>query len=125
VYRLDRLNVDNVLPLLTELTANVEGADLVVFAPDRGWERLKERLARNLSQEGAVLPVQMKIASQGLASLRSLTVGDYERAGGVGGLQAAHVERHVDKLCLKSRFCARFITFFMLYTINSRLNFDF
>jgi hypothetical protein len=92
VYRLDRLNVDNVLPLLTELTANVEGADPVVFAPDRGWERLKERLARNLSQEGAVLPVQMKIASQGLASLRSLTVGDYERAGGVGGLQAAHVD---------------------------------
>jgi hypothetical protein len=92
VYRLDRLNVDNVLPLLTELTANVEGADPVVFAPNRGWERLKERLARNLSQEGAVLPVQMKIASQGLASLRSLTVGDYERAGGVGGLQAAHVD---------------------------------
>jgi hypothetical protein len=32
---------------------------------------------------------------------------------------------HAWELCLKSRFCARFITFFMLYTINFRLNFDF
>jgi hypothetical protein len=102
VYRLDRLNVDFVLPLLTELTANVEGANAVVFAPDRGWERLKGRLARDLSQDGAVLPAQMKIALQGLASLRSLTVGEYERAGGVDGLQAAHVERHVASTAIHS-----------------------
>ena len=95
VYRLDRLNADFVLPLLTELTAHAEGAAPVVFAPDRGWERLKERLARDLSEDGAVLPVQMKIALQGLASLRALTVRDYERAGGLHGLEAAHVERHI------------------------------
>ncbi|MGH8070186.1 MAG: hypothetical protein ACRERE_34055 [Candidatus Entotheonellia bacterium] len=95
VYRLDRLNADFVLPLLTELTAYREGAAPVVIAPDRGWERLKERLARDLSEDGAVLPVQMKMALQGLASLRALTVRDYERAGGLHGLEAAHVERHI------------------------------
>jgi hypothetical protein len=102
VYRLDRLNADFVLPLLTELTAHTEGAAPVVLAPDRGWERLKERLARDLSEDGAVLPVQMKMALQGLASLRSLTVRDYERAEGLHGLEAAHVERHIVNTALHS-----------------------
>jgi hypothetical protein len=44
----------------------------------------------------------MKIALQGLASLRSLTVGDYERAGGVDGLQAAHIDRHVANIAIHS-----------------------
>jgi hypothetical protein len=92
VYPLDRLNADFVLPLLTELTALAEGMAPVVFAPDRGWERLKERLARDLSEDGAVLPVQMKFALQGLASLRSLTVRDYARADRLRGLEAAYVE---------------------------------
>ncbi len=74
----------------------------VIFAPDRGWARLKGRLARDLSQDGAVLPVQMKTALQGLASLRSLTVGDYERAGRVNGLEAVHVERHVASTAIHS-----------------------
>jgi hypothetical protein len=86
MYPLDRLNADFVLPLLMELTALAEGMAPVVFAPDRGWERLKERLARDLSEDGAVLPVQMKIALQCLASLRSLTVRDYERADRLRGL---------------------------------------
>jgi hypothetical protein len=79
VYLLDRLNADFVLPLLTELTAHAEGTAPVVFAPDRGWEQLKERLARDLREDGAVLPVQMKIALQSLGSLRSLTVADGKR----------------------------------------------
>jgi hypothetical protein len=100
VYRLDRLSANFVLPLLTELTVDAEGP--VVFAPDRGWERLKGRLARDLSQDGAVLPVQMKIVLQGLASLGSLTVREYERAGGLHGLEAAHVEWHVASTALHS-----------------------
>jgi hypothetical protein len=99
-YPLDRLHAASVLPLLTELTANTE--NLIVFAPDRGWERLKGRLARDLGQDGAVLPVQMKIVLQGVASLGSLTVRDYERAGGLHGLEAAHVERHVASTALHS-----------------------
>ena len=102
VYRLDRLNADFVPPLLTELTSYSEGTAPVVFTPDRGWERLKERLARDLSEDGAILPIQMKIALQGLAILRSLTVRDYERAGGLHGLEAAHVERHIVNTALHS-----------------------
>jgi Novel STAND NTPase 1 len=100
VYPLDRLHAASVLPLLTELTANTENPS--VFAPDRGWERLKGRLARDLTQDGAVLPVQMKMVLQGLASLGSLTVRDYERAGRLHGLEAAHVERHVASTALHS-----------------------
>jgi hypothetical protein len=92
VYPLDRLNATFVLPLLTELTAQAEGIAPVVFAPHRGWGRLKERLARDLSEDGAVLPVQMKIALQWLARLKSLTVRDYERADRLRGLEAAYVE---------------------------------
>jgi hypothetical protein len=44
----------------------------------------------------------MKITLQALASLRSLTVGDYERAGGVDGLQAEHVERDVASTAIHS-----------------------
>jgi hypothetical protein len=100
VYPLDRLHAASVLPLLTDLTTNAENP--IVFAPDRGWERLKGRLARDLSQDGAVLPVQMKIVLQGLASLGSLTVRDYERVGGLHGLEAAHIEWHVASTALHS-----------------------
>ncbi|HEY44610.1 MAG TPA: hypothetical protein G4O11_11575 [Anaerolineae bacterium] len=95
VYRLDRLNVDSIQPFLTHLTSDTEGSDPVVFAPDHGWDRLKDRLARDLSKDGAVLPVQMKIALQNLAGLGALTVRDYERKGGLRGLEAAHVQQHV------------------------------
>ena len=95
VYQLDRLQGESILPFLTELTAPAGSVAPVVYAPERGWERLKIRLARDLSQERAVLPVQLKLALQGLASLKALTVREYDRAGGLHGLIAAHVERHV------------------------------
>lgn len=95
VYRLDRLQVDFVEPLLTSLTTPVEGANPIVSAPEKGWDRLKNRLARDLGGDGTVLPAQMKIVLQGLASLGALTVREYERKGGLRGLEAAHVERHV------------------------------
>jgi uncharacterized protein YjbI with pentapeptide repeats len=95
VYRLDRLNVDCVPPLLASLTPDTEGAEPVVFAPERGWNKLKDRLARDLAKDGAVLPAQMKTTLQGLASLNALTIPEYERKGSLRGLEAAHVERHV------------------------------
>src|SRR5262249_18836174 len=103
VYRLGRLNGDFVLPFLTELTANVDGENPVVYAPERGWERLKDRLARHLGHDGATLPAQMKIVLQGLASLPSLTARDYERVGGFQGLEATHIERQVANTAYNSR----------------------
>ena len=96
VYRLDRLNVNSVQPLLTRLTSDKEDSDPVVYAPEHGWDRLKDRLARDLGKDGAVLPAQMKIAFQGLAGLKALTIRDYERKGGLRGLEAVHIQRHVN-----------------------------
>ena len=86
VYRLDRLEMSVVPPLLDRLTGVADDAEPVILHPERGWETLKERLADHLVQEGAVLPIQMKIALQGLASLRWLAVGEYRRRGGLTGL---------------------------------------
>lgn len=94
VYRLDRLKADFILPLLTEMT-DADGKRLVVSNPERGWTKLRERLARDLTQEGSVLPVQMRLALQGLGSLRRLTVADYDRAGGLRGLEAKYIENHL------------------------------
>jgi hypothetical protein len=109
VYRLGRLNGDFVLPLLTELTANDDEENPVVYAPEHGWDRLKERLARSLSHDGIVLPAQMKIVLQSLASLRSLTVRDYERAGGLQGLEARHIERQLADTAHNSRLTRRHV----------------
>ncbi len=95
VYRLDRLQENIVVPLLTELTSSIDENAPVIYAPERGWDKLKERLANDLSQSGAVLPAQMKIALQGLARLKTLTIGDYQRLGGLPGLEARHIEAHI------------------------------
>jgi hypothetical protein len=53
------------------------------------------RSGYHLSQDRAVLPAQMKVAFQGLAQLGALTVVNYQRAGGLQGLEAAHIEWHI------------------------------
>ncbi|MGH7454800.1 MAG: hypothetical protein ACRENG_25815, partial [bacterium] len=88
VYALERLQEAVVQPLLTELTSSADENAPIIYAPDRGWDKLKQRLASDLSQPGAILPAQMKIAFQGLARLKTLTIGDYQRIGGLPGLEA-------------------------------------
>ena len=88
-------NAEFLPPLLGELTNNAADGGPVVYAPERGWERLKTRLVRDLSQDKGVLPVQMKITLQGLASLIPLTVRAYERAGVLHGLAAVHINQRV------------------------------
>jgi hypothetical protein len=95
VYALARLQEAVVQPLLTELTTSVDENAPIIYAPDRGWDKLKQRLANDLSQSSAVLPAQMKIVFLGLARLTTLTIGDYQRLGGLPGLEARHIEGHV------------------------------
>jgi hypothetical protein len=90
-YNLDRLEPVFVAPLLDALTRG----DAVIAFPENGWNSLKLRLARDLGVTGAVLPAQMKLALKGLATLTYLTPAEYERQGGLRGLEAADVERHV------------------------------
>ena len=80
-YRLERLEKSDVETLLTRLTESVDPSGPVVVATEAGWERLKERLARDLDQDGAILPVQMRTAFRGLTALPALTPRAYDREG--------------------------------------------
>jgi Novel STAND NTPase 1 len=101
-YRLDRLQSIYVLPLLEELTRPSSDANPVISNPDKGWNRLKQRLARDLTVEGVVLPVQMKITFQGLANLGALTIHEYEGGGGLRGIEAAHIEENIGRAARQS-----------------------
>ncbi len=101
-YRLERLEKNHVETLLTRLTESVDPADPVVAAPEAGWERLKERLARDLDQDGAILPVRMRTAFRGLAALPALTPRAYDREGALQGIEAAHIEQQITNAALNS-----------------------
>jgi hypothetical protein len=101
-YELGRLPVDDVRPLLDELT-EPGPAGPVVSDPAFGWDKLKERLARDLAVDGLVLPIQMRVALQALRHLPDLTVASYERAGGLRGLEALAIERQVAEVATALR----------------------
>lgn|GEM_PF-3278324 len=89
VYLLDPLERSAAADLLTEI------AKEAVDQPERGFERLTERLLGDLAADGWVLPVQMQGAFSGLADLRFLSVGEYEKQGGLPGLEALHLETRI------------------------------
>jgi hypothetical protein len=101
-FPLDRLDPVYLDPLLDEL-APAEADPPVVEEPGAGWGQLKSRLERDLTRGGLVLPVQVLFALRGLACLpgRVLTVRNYERVGGVPGLEAAYIGRSIDR-CVKT-----------------------
>ena len=94
-FRLPRLSQNLIAPLLDEITVSDTVDRPVVAHPERGWERLKGRLLRDLAQEGLILPVQLSLVLQALPRLPVLTVGEYERHGGSEGLERFHLERHI------------------------------
>jgi len=75
--------------LLTEIADS--GA---VEQPENGWHQLTRRIVRDLEAEHSekVLPVQMVRAFEGLVNLPSLTVREYERRGGLSGIDAYYLE---------------------------------
>ena len=92
---LDRLETAVVAPVLAQLAGT--GVAAAIRAPERGWDRLRQRLARDLERDGFVLPQQLRSALAGLRGLPYLTVADYEKAGGLAGLEARLVEREVKR----------------------------
>jgi hypothetical protein len=102
IYRLDRVKKQFLSGLLDDLTSAKDGR-VVVSNPDRGWNRLKPRLIRDLAHDGFVLPAQLKIVLEGLGTLGSLTVREYERSGGLHGLEAAHVQEAITTASRQSR----------------------
>jgi Novel STAND NTPase 1 len=94
-FRLPRLSQNLIAPLLDEITIPAAADRPVVAYPERGWERLKGRLLRDLAQDGLILPIQLSLVLQALPRLSVLTVGEYERHGGSEGLERFHLERHI------------------------------
>lgn len=92
VYPLDRLRPEAVTDLFDSLMRSTNADAPLLADPERGWPSLRDRLVRDLSKEGYVLPIQMSLAIAGLGTLPYLTVREYERHGGVSGLEAADIE---------------------------------
>jgi hypothetical protein len=95
VYRLTRLPAHVARDILTRIMAPAEGAAPVVIDPEYGWEKLRERLARDLDEAGTAFPMRIKLTLLGLPRLRALTVSAYERYGGLPALEAGYIEGHI------------------------------
>ena len=83
-------------------------------------DQLKERLARDLEQDGRVLPIQLRSAIAGLASLPRLTVAAYQRAGGVRGLEATAVENLVTEAAKGSGLPRESVTHVLTAMVDAR-----
>jgi hypothetical protein len=95
-YQLDRLHSFVVGPLLDQLAKNDgDAGSLLIENPNYGWDQLKRRLADDLDRIRGVLPIQMRLAFRGLESLRTLTEREYDKEGGLTGLEAAYIERQI------------------------------
>ena len=95
---LARLEVNLAAPLLDRITGSAPDHP-VVSEPEFGWLQLRSRLLRDLERSGggAVLPIQLAVVLNSLRLVRFLTVGEYERNGGLHGLERLHIQRHADK----------------------------
>jgi dihydroorotate dehydrogenase len=92
--RLDRVESPYISELLARLTEGKPDAPIVAD-PDAGWNKLRERIVRDISQQDVVLPQQLKIMLGGIQSLKQLNIAQYERAGGASGIEALYVEQQI------------------------------
>jgi len=95
VYLLDRLRTSAVDELLDNLTVDNNEPKPAIDSPEHGWIALRERLVRDLSIDGSVLPAQMTLVLAGLGNFRYLTVREYQRRGGLHGVEGSEVEWHI------------------------------
>jgi hypothetical protein len=115
--RLDRVPAPDMSELLLRLTK--EGPDGPVIAdPESGWNRLRDRIIRDISNQDVVLPQQLKIMLGGIQSLRRLNVAQYERAGGAAGIEAIYVEQRVFSAARKVSIDANQIRAMLLAMID-------
>jgi hypothetical protein len=88
--QVDRLPKAAVQTVIERLTA--AGA---IRDPDDSWDHLRDRLIRDLlDRDERILPQQLRVALLGLQDL-PLTVSDYERVGGITGLEARFIRSHI------------------------------
>jgi hypothetical protein len=92
--RLDRVPSQYITELLTRLTEGTP-SEKIIADPEFGWNRLRDRIIRDISQQDVVLPQQLKIMLGGIQSLKQLNIAQYERAGGASGIEALYVEQQI------------------------------
>jgi hypothetical protein len=102
--RVRRLPGNLVAPLLNRLTEPLAGQP-VISDPEFGWLQLRLRLLRDLEAagDGEILPIQLAVALNSLRLSRYLTPAEYERQGGLRGLERLHVKRRADKAAEAAR----------------------
>lgn len=88
-FELDRLSRSVLIDTLADFVQQS-----LVSDPEGGWDGLSSRLIADLSAGGAVLPVRMTVALQGLTSLPHLTARDYQNLGGLRGLETEFILKH-------------------------------
>jgi len=91
-FFLDRVASVFITSLLEQLVTPDSDSGPVVSNPDAGWEALKERLIGDLAGQGRILPIQARVALKGMIELPHLSIGTYERKGGLQGLEAGTIE---------------------------------
>ena len=94
-YRLSRVSRSLIAPLLDEITIPETESRPVVAHPEKGWETLKERLLADLTEDDAILPVQLSVVLQALRRFPVLSIREYERHGGAVGLERFYIEQNL------------------------------
>lgn len=97
-YPLDRIEGTYLLALLNGLT-DPKGGGIVVANPAFGWDRLKDQLFRDLTEDRLWLPIQALLVIRGLPYLPNgaLTIAAYEHHGAAAGLEALYVQTSIRK----------------------------
>jgi hypothetical protein len=118
IFRLDPLPAGFVLGVLDRLTSRPADTPPVIESPERGWSRLRERLADDLERGGAVLPQQLKVALLGLTRLTPLSALAYDRAGGIEGLEARYIEDALARAAARAGLAAGVVRGAMLRLVD-------
>lgn len=102
-FHFEQPTIISVRPLLrTDVQSLVRTLvhDRAIDRPENGFDQLIERIASELNQRGVdqgVLPIQLRVVLSGLSELKYLTPGALRQAGGIRGLEAAHIWKHIRK----------------------------
>ncbi|QPF89659.1 nSTAND1 domain-containing NTPase [Bradyrhizobium commune] len=99
--RLDRVPTPYIAELINSITRGKPDAP-VIAEPEAGWNKLQERIVRDVSQQDVVLPQQLNTMLRGIQGLKSLSVAEYDKAGGASGIEALYVERQIAGAARKS-----------------------
>lgn len=86
-FFVSRLHIDVVEQLIGDVISG--GA---ITHPEISWLELRAQICRDLADPEGVLPIQMRFAIESLYVLKDdLSVGNYRKRGGIGGLVAEHL----------------------------------